>query len=173
MAYSDAMRRLVGISTLLCCLLGAAGAPAAEDGYYVGAYSGIDVMASPSSDAASIGHLQRLRPVRIEERQRSWARITPVDAPRVSGWVPEGALRQRYDPPKEHRSTSSFFSGLAALFGGSDNETETAVLGVRGLENEGKLGNRVAPAAEVQWMESLHVSDQDISDFVRQGRLNP
>lgn len=174
MAYIDAMRRLAGITLLLCCLLGAANAPAAGDGsYYIGAYRGIDVTATPEVGATTVGHLQRLRPVRIDERQRSWARITTIDAPYVSGWVPQGALRQRYEPHRSHSSTSSFFAGLAALFGGGDHETETAVLGVRGLQNEGRLGDKVAPAAEVRWMESLHVSDREVADFVRQGRLNP
>jgi len=173
MAYIDVMRSLPAI-LLLCGLLGAANAPAAEDGgYYIGSYRGIDVMASPSAGAVTVGHLQRLRSVRIGTRQRSWMRITTVDAPHVSGWVPVGAVRQRYEPPETHHSTSSFFAGLAALFRSHDNETETAVLGVRGLDNEGQLGNRIAPAEAVRWVESLHVSDREVADFVRQGRLNP
>lgn len=173
MAYIDAMRTLPAIA-LLCCLLGAASAPAAEDGgYYIGAYRGIDVMASPSAEAVTAGHLQRFRSVRIEEHLRSWVLITTVNTPYVSGWVPDGAVRQRYRPPETHRSTSSFFAGLEALFRSHDNETETAVLGVRGLDNEGRLGHRVAPAEALRWMESLHVSDREVADFVRQGRLNP
>ena len=168
------MRRFAGIATLLCCLLGAAHAPAAEDGYYIGAYHGIDVKQSPSDESATVAHLERLRSVRIDERERSWARIETVNPPHVGGWVPEGALRQRYVPPETHRASSSFFSGLAALFGGGgETDTKTAVLGVRGLENEGALGDRVAPAEAVQWVETLHVSDKEVADFVRQGGLNP
>lgn len=175
MAYSDGMRMLVAITLLLGTLmLGSAHVQAAESGnYYVGAYDGIDVKRSPTIDAGTITHLNRLRNVRIEARERSWAHIATINPPHVSGWVPDGALRQRYEPPKTHHSTSSFFSGLAALFGGGDDETKTAVLGVRGLDNEGSLGNKVAPAAQVKWMEGLHVSDKEIADFVHQGRLNP
>lgn len=168
------MRMLAFIAMLAGALLGSTNVQAAESGgYYVGAYDGIDVKRSPTIDASTIVHLNRLRNVRIEARERSWARIATVNAPHVSGWVPDGALRQRYEPSKTHHSTSSFFSGLAALFGGSDDETKTAVLGVRGLDNEGSLGNKLAPAAQVKWMEGLHVSDREIADFVHQGRLNP
>lgn len=179
MPYSDSMRMLAAIALLLGTWLGtlpgAATAQAAEDGYYIGAYHGIDVKRSPSGEAATVAHLNRLRDVRIEARERSWARIATVEAPHVSGWVPQGALRQRYEAPKaNHSSTSSFFSGLAALFGGGDEDTtKTAVLGVRGLDNEGQLGDKAAPAAEVKWVEGLHVSNKEIADFVRQGRLNP
>lgn len=174
MTYSDdVMRRLAGITMLLCCLLAPAAGSAAEDGYYVGAYQGIDVKQSPSSTSSTVAHLERLRSVRIEEHQRSWARISTVNPPHVGGWVPEGALRQRYEPVRTHRSSSSFFSGLAALFGGGESDTKTAVLGVRGLDNEGSLGNRMAPAEAVKWVEGLHVSDKEVADFVRQGGLNP
>jgi hypothetical protein len=174
MPYSEAMRTLAGIAILLCVLLAPTAVRAAEDGYYVGAYRGIDIRQSPSDESPTVAHLERLRSVRIEARERSWARVATVNPPIVSGWVPEGALRRRHEPPKAHRSTSSFFAGLAALFGSDDSDaSKTAVLGVRGLDNEGDLGNRAAPAAEVRWVEGLHVSDREIADFVRQGRLNP
>lgn len=170
------MRR---IPVLIAILLLAGTAQAAESEYYIGPRAGADVFGAPSTQAAKVAHLDRLTAVRIDKKLHTWWHIITIhQTPVVRGWVAAGVVRQRYQPSTASRKRSSFFSGFASLFGyGNDSSTETtAVLGVRGFEEEkgatAAAGGRNATAA-VQWMETLHVSPQEEDAFIREGDLNP
>jgi len=159
----------------LCLLLvaGATGAQAADNGSYIGASQGVDVHSSPSTGAQVTGHLDRLTDVKVLQRTRGWAEIEVAQPKYLRGWVIEGAVRQRYQPSSSQRAKSSFFSSFARLFGGNEPQQQTAVLGVRGLDEEGNATGTARNARAVQWMESLRVSQDEVDRFVREGRLNP
>ncbi len=154
---------------LVCCLLPA---PAwAADDYYIGASRGADVLAAPQADAAVVGHLERLSEVRVLERQRAWWNIEAAD---VRGWVPAGAVRKRHQPGRAEKAGNSVLEGLSSLFHRDDPAgRKTAVLGVRGLDEETGAVRGRANVAAVEWMERLTVSDAEIARFIEQGRLNP
>jgi len=165
------------ICLTLCLLLvaGATGAVAADNGsYYIGSTQGVDVHSSPSTSGQVSGHLDRLTDVKVLQRTRGWAEIE-VSQPRyLRGWVIEGAVRQRYQPSTSQKAKSSFFSSFARMFGGNEpQQQQTAVLGVRGLDEESNAAGEARNTKAVQWMESLNVSQDEVDRFVRDGRLNP
>ena len=168
--YVESMRRWL----ILCFALFAATChvqAAENDSYYIGATYGADIHASPTSDSRMVGHLDRLTNVNILQRIRGWAEIES-GSPKLRGWVIEGAVRQRYQPSSSQKARSSFFSGFARWFGGNEPQQQTAVLGVRGLEEGDATGTASNPQA-VQWMESLNVSQDEVNRFIRDGKLNP
>jgi len=168
---------MLRISALLILLLLAAPTLAAPPSYYIGPRSGADLYDSPSPQSKKVAHLDRLTTVRITQKKRTWWHVeTEGRNPVVRGWVSAGAIRQRYQPSASSRSTS-LFSGLSSLFGGGrDANTEkTAVLGVRGLDEEttAKAGTTSGTNSAVRWMEGLRVSQQEVNTFIREGDLNP
>lgn len=168
--YGEFMRRWL----ILCIAMFAASyAGAAESGsHYIGATYGADIHASPASYSQVIGHLDRLTDVQVLQRTRGWAEIE-VSQPKIRGWVVEGTVRKRYEPSNAQKARSSFFASFARWFGSDDpQQQQTAVLGVRGLE-EGSATGTARNLQAVQWMESLHVSQDEVDRFIRDGRLNP
>ena len=155
-------------------LSAAAQAVAAESGsHYIGATRGTDVHSSPSTSASVLTHLDRLTDVKVLKRQRGWAEIEVSQPKRLQGWVIEGAVRQRYQPSRTQKAKSSFFSSFARLFGGNEPQQQTAVLGVRGLDEEGNATGSARNMKAVKWMEGLNVSQDEVNRFIRDGRLNP
>jgi len=147
----------------------------AADQYYIGSRDGVNVVAQPKVRANVTGHLDRLTDVKITQKKRAWWKVSTIKvSPKVSGWVPSGAVRKRYQASVAEKSSNSFFSGLSSFFhrdaaGGQ----KTAVLGVRGLDEEGNAASGKANVAAVEWMEKLDVSSSDVAAFIEQGRLNP
>ena len=88
--------------------------------------------------------------------------------------MPEGAIRKRYQA-SDIEKKKSMFSGISSLFRSPADTRKTAVLGARGLEEEGAL---LKPAGGVdknmvRWMEGLHVNDSEVAAFILEGDLNP
>lgn len=167
------MRSWLILGAIIC--FACSPASAAENGsYYIGATRGADVHASPSTSARVVTHLDRLTDVRVLQRQRGWAEVEVAQPGKVRGWVIEGAVRQRYQPTQTQKAKSSFFSSFARLFGGGEpQQQQTAVLGVRGLDEEGNATGSARNMKAVQWMEGLNVSQDEVNRFIREGRLNP
>jgi len=159
---------------LMMALLAAAPALAADaPDYYIGPRPGADVLAHPRASARVLAHLPRLTPVEVLKQRRSWwkVRAKADHGERVEGWVSAGAVRERYKPKK--RSSSFGFASFFSLFR-SPPEQHTAVLGVRGLEDEGKLAKATQASKKVvEWMDKLHVDPAKVDEFVREGDLNP
>jgi len=149
---------------------------ASAEEYYIGPRAGVDLLQSPRSRAKIIQHLPRLTNVTVLKKRRSWwevevseHRITPL-----TGWISAGAIRKRYQPKSMASAFSSKMSSFFSMFRSSPTRQQTAVLGVRGLEDEAKLGKaNKASMNVVKWMESLRVSNAEVSKFVREGDLNP
>ncbi|MDX8408282.1 MAG: hypothetical protein R8L58_07845 [Mariprofundaceae bacterium] len=161
------------LSVILFSLLFPATAMAADQ-YYIGSSNGVDVLAKPGAGADVTGHLDRLTDVKIIQKKRAWWKVSTIRvSPKVSGWVPSGAVRKRYQRTAEKKASGSFFSGLSSFFHQDSNTQKTAVLGVRGLDEEGNAAKGKANLAGVEWMEKLDVPDADLATFVEQGRLNP
>jgi len=149
-------------------------ATAASD-YYIGFRAGVDMLEKPNSSAKIIQHLPRLTDVEILEKRRTWQKIkvTISKANPLQGWVPEGAIRKRYQS-KHTTSSSSAMSSFFSFFAPKNTERKTAVLGVRGLGSEADLGKANQSSIQiVSQIESLQVSSQDVNKFVRDGDLNP
>lgn len=159
-------------------LLAPAFAATDEGSYYIGVRNGVDVLAAPRTGAKVIGRLERMTDVRVVKKQRAWWKIETINAaPALQGWVREGAVRKRYQPSARKKASSSVFAALSSIFGRPAPKQQTAVLGVRGLEDEGGdvAGQQAHQAAKetVHWMEGLSVSDEEVADFIREGNLNP
>jgi len=144
-----------------------------EDAYYIGPRVGVDMLKSPHLHAKVIHHLPRLMDVSVITKRRSWWKIkVMVDNISMQGWVPQGAIRKRYQA--KSKAASSAMTSFFNLFRRAPSKRETAVLGVRGLDNEAKLSKANQASVEaVRWMEKLQVSDQAVSDFIQAGDLNP
>ncbi len=164
---------LTGLLLMLALLPTPALAADAPD-YYIGPRGGVDVRAHPNSAAAIIAHLPRLTAVEVIQQRRSWWKIRarPKGAEKtIEGWTTAGAVRERYRPKKH--SSSFGFSSFLSLFR-SPPEQQTAVLGVRGLEEGGKLAQATKDSMKVvKWMEKLRVDPAKVDEFVREGDLNP
>jgi len=133
-----------------------------------------DVLDQPQARDEVVGHLTRLTDVKVIQKKRAWWKVSTIRvSPKVSGWVPSGAVRKRYQQTAAKKASSSFFSGLSSFFHHDSNTQKTAVLGVRGLDEEGGAAKGKANVAGVEWMEKLNVSATDLATFVEQGRLNP
>lgn len=147
----------------------------AGEGYYIGSKDGVDLLKEPNAAAAVAGHLDRLTDVKVIQKKRAWWKVDSLNiSPKKSGWVPSGAVRKRYQRTAIKKASNSFFSGLSSFFHREDSGSQkTAVLGVRGLDEEGNAAGGRANTEAVKWMEGLQVSDADIDRFVEQGRLNP
>lgn len=148
-----------------------AGAEEAAD-YYIVSRSGADVLELPQVGAAMVVHLPRLSPIVPGKRQRNWVSIrAEVEGKTVSGWVLEGAVRQRYRA--EQRASTTGMAEVLSLFGGKP-QRQTAVLGVRGLEEEGaSIAGGRNDAAAVEWMEDFKLSEPEVAAFIHEGDLNP
>ncbi|HKI61507.1 MAG TPA: SH3 domain-containing protein [Mariprofundaceae bacterium] len=166
------MIRIIGL--ILVCSLFPAAAMAA-DSYYIGLRDGVDVRDRPAAQASVLGHLPRLTDVRLIKTDRAWSKISSLHVSRpLTGWVPSGAVRKRYQPSAAQKSSNSFFSGFSSWFNrDTTGGQQTAVLGVRGLDEEAGASTGQASEAGVAWMEKLGVSNSDVAAFVEQGGLNP
>jgi len=169
------MRPLISI---LLLLLFAAPATAIGGDYYIGPEEGVDLHLRPDNSATVSDHLKQNEEVEIIDRERNWAKVRTTDYRGIKGWVPAGAVRKNLNTASSGKSSSSsFFSSFASLFRSSEAPQKTAVLGVRGLEGgDGDAAGKKAGAAAiktVQWMDSLHVSQSEVSAFIKEGRLKP
>lgn len=148
-----------------------------SESYYIGSRSGADVHAYPRNSAENLGHLERMTDITVLEKRRGWWKVETIDIePKVTGWVYESTVNQRYQPEKESSSgSSSFFSGFSSLFRSSEPQQKTAVLGVRGLEEEGGATTKANAQARkaVKWMDSLVIKNRDVASFIKEGDLNP
>ncbi|MDX8403248.1 MAG: hypothetical protein R8K54_02430 [Mariprofundaceae bacterium] len=150
---------------------------AGGDSYYIGARAGADVFESPNKRANVTTHLTRKTSVKILQKRRGWRKIETEDEAKVTGWVFEGAVRKRYQSAKSSKK-SSFLSSFTSFFLRSPEPThKTAVLGVRGLEDN-SVASTKREATEhantmVQWMDTLNVGDDAVNAFVEEGDLNP
>jgi hypothetical protein len=147
----------------------------AADQYYIGFRDGVDVRDQPAARASVLGHLPRLTDIRLIKTDRAWSKVSSVHASKpLTGWVPSGAVRKRYQPTAVQKSSNSFFSGLSSWFNrDTTGGQQTAVLGVRGLDEEASASTGQASEAGVAWMEKLSVPNSDVAAFVEQGGLNP
>jgi len=158
-------------------------APAwAADQYYIGSRDGIDLLKKPKAHAEILLHLPRMKEVAFIRTKRSWSKIQIIQAEeKVTGWVPAGSVRHRYNPETAKNAAPSLFSGFSSWFhSDKPNQSKTAVLGVRGFEDDGKPQAASEPISEealiqknTQWLESLQVPDKDVAAFIQQGDLNP
>ncbi len=168
--------RLITAIALLLCFSGIAQADDAS--YYIGPRSGADLYASPNKRAEVTAHLPRKSSVKVLQKRRNWWKVETLDAKeKRSGWVFEGAVRKQYKPSKAKKGSSSFFSGFASYFRSPEPAQKTAVLGVRGLEDDGS-GSAERAATEranhlVKWMDTLNVPDDEVDAFIEEGDLNP
>ncbi len=166
-------------ATMLACLgMLFAGAAAAADSMhpYIGASRGADVHAKPARSSPVLGHLERLTEVRVLEQRRGWGRIETIRAIEgrpLRGWVLSGQIRRPYQPKRSERAKSSFLAAFSSWFGNDEPERKTAVLGVRGLEDEGANTMGARNMKAVRWMDRLAVDEAEIARFIREGRLNP
>jgi len=164
------------IITLLFMLGFSATSMAAGDSYYIGSRDGTDVYAYPNKSASVTAHLPWKTDIRLQEKIRNWQKIETTGANRVKGWVFESAVRKRYQPASK-KSDSSLFSRLTSLFRSPEPEQKTAVLGVRGLEDEGVANTDNAATQHanqmVKWMDRLNVPDREVAAFIEEGELNP
>jgi len=164
------------MTTLL--MFGLSGIALADDAaYYIGARSGADVFASPNKRAEVTAHLPRMSSVTILQKRRNWWKVKTIDARQeVSGWVFEGSVRKRYKSAKAKKK-SSFFTGFASMFRSPEPPRKTAVLGVRGLEDDGTASAERAATKSankmVKWMDTLNVEDGAVEAFIDEGDLNP
>lgn len=168
--YVETMRSWLIFCIVLFAAASSAGA-AESSSHYIGATYGADVHLSPVSGSKVVAHLDRLTDVTVLQRIRGWAEIE-TSRPSVKGWVIEGTVRQRYQPSSAQKTRSSFFASFARWFGDNEPQQQTAVLGVRGLE-EGDATGTARNTQAVRWMDNLHVSQQEVDRFIRDGRLNP
>jgi hypothetical protein len=159
-------------------MFGLSGIALADDAsYYIGARSGADVFASPNKRAEITARLPRKSSITVLEKRRGWWKIETTDAgEKVTGWVFEGAVRKQYQSTKSKKK-SSFFSGIASMFRSPEPTQKTAVLGVRGLEDNGAASAERAATEKankiVEWMDTLNVPDEEVASFIDKGDLNP
>lgn len=149
---------------------------AGEASYYIGSRSGTDLLAQPDTRADVVRHLDWKTYVVILESSRNWRKVKIADDENITGWVTEGAIRKRFQSTSS-KSSSSFFSGFTSLFRSPEPEQKTAVLGVRGLEDDANAKSNVPSTAEakemVKWMDTLAVPNRDVARFIEDGELNP
>jgi len=151
------------------------GLAASAGEYYIGPRAGTDLLQAPRSNADVIQHLPRLMDVTVVKKRRSWwkVKVSAGHDSSATGWISAGAIRKRYQPK---RTVSAFASNISSFFSMFRRPPtgQTAVLGVRGLEDEAKLGKaNKASMNVVKWMESLRVGNAEVARFVHEGDLNP
>ncbi|MDX8406878.1 MAG: hypothetical protein R8L58_00675 [Mariprofundaceae bacterium] len=114
--------------------------------------------------------------------KRSWSKVQIIRAEeKLTGWVPAGAVRHRYNPATAKNAAPALFSGFSSWFHrDKPAQAKTAVLGVRGFEDEERSRTASEPQSkeeimrkDSQWIESLRVPDSDVAAFIQQGDLNP
>jgi len=166
------MQRLIGFFLLFFFLPGLTWA---ADQYYIGSADGVDVREQPAAQAAVLGHLPRLADVKLIKNDRAWSKVSSLHVSEsITGWVPSGAVRKRYQQTAVQKSSRSFFSGMSSWFNrDTTGGQQTAVLGVRGLDEGGDAASGQANVAGVEWVEQLGVSSADVATFVDKGGLNP
>ncbi|MDQ6957488.1 MAG: hypothetical protein Q9M24_00065 [Mariprofundaceae bacterium] len=152
------------------------GLTASAGEYYIGPRAGADLLQAPRSSADVIQHLPRLTNITVIRKRRSWwkAEVSTDHGSPITGWISAGAIRKQYQPKRATSALASSISSFFSMFRRPPTGKQTAVLGVRGLENEAKLGkaNKVSMNT-VKWMEGLRVGNTEVSKFVREGDLNP
>ncbi|MDX8402413.1 MAG: hypothetical protein R8K47_07275, partial [Mariprofundaceae bacterium] len=62
---------------------------------------------------------------------------------------------------------------FAAIFGNEEPPRKTAVLGARGLEDEGGRTQGAKDMRSLRQVERIAIPPEDVERFVREGRLNP
>ncbi len=142
---------------------------------YVFASHGADLHAAPDDASPVIAHLDRLTEVSILRKQRGWLRVRAAGNAQGGriGWLREGQVRKPWQPGRAQRARHSLLGAFASLFGGNNAPGKTAVLGVRGLEDEGSGAQGQRDMAGVQWMERIAITPEETRRFVREGKLNP
>jgi len=152
-------------------------ADADEAIHYVGVRAGADLFASPSVRSTVVTHLPFETRLTVLERRNPWWLVDSGTGPnRVHGWILEGAVRQHLEQSTTERSRSSFFSRFASWFRSDHvDQRQTAVLGVRGLDQGGsQASGPVAVNFEaVDWMDKLTVDRSEIDAFIAEGELKP
>jgi len=160
---------------MMLLLLFAIPATATEGSYYIGPRDGVDLRLRPDVKAKVSGHIDSKTAVEVINRERNWTKIVTIGRG-IKGWVPAGAVRKS-SSVKKSSSSSSFFSSFTSLFRSSEPQQKTAVLGVRGLEGgDGDAANKKASGEAVrivEWMDTLNVSQSEITAFVEEGDLKP
>ena len=90
----------------------------------------------------------------------------------------QGAANDKTKTTAEPQDESSFWDMFRKTFSrpepdyNSSNKNVTTVAGVRGVNNEGKLGNR-SDYNSVKWMEDYKLEDQKVMDFLQSRSLGP
>lgn len=170
--------RLPTLALLFLAL--AAGLPATaagEEDYYIGARDGADLFSQPRASAEKLAHLPRKTDVNVLEKRRGWWKVERIGVtPEQAGWVYESVVNKRYSSAVNgNDGGTSFLSGFSSLFRTEPKQDKTAVLGVRGLDEEnGATAQADAKAKEaVSWMDSLAVNNADLDAFIEEGDLNP
>lgn len=165
------------IAVLALSVMGFSGVALAKgDSYYIGPRGGADVFATPNKRAEVTSHLTRKTSVKILQKRKNWRKIETIDKRKVTGWVFEGAVRKRYKTVKSSKK-SSFMSSFTSFFRSPEPTHKTAVLGVRGLEDDGAARAERAATKRanklVKWMDTLNVEEGAVAAFVEEGDLNP
>jgi len=164
------------ILAMLFVLVLLPGLTASAGEYYIGPRAGADLLQAPRSSADVIQHLPRLTDITVIKKRRSWWKVkvsAGLESP-VTGWISAGAIRKQYQPKRTVSAFASNISSFFSMFRRPPTRQQTAVLGVRGLEDEAKLGKvNKASMNTVKWMEGLRVGNAEVSKFVREGDLNP
>jgi len=154
----------------------------AADQYYIGSRHGIDLFKKPDMHAEILLHLHRMQDVQFIRTKRSWSKIQIIQAEeKITGWVPAGSVRHRYNAATAKNAAPTLFSGFSSWFHrDKPAQGKTAVLGVRGFEDEDRSQTASEPRSkeemmlqDTQWIEALRVPDSDVAAFVQQGDLNP
>jgi len=150
--------------------------------YYIGSRGGADLLIDPNIHADVVTHLPRMTSIRVLDEKRTWSKIQLMESDgKIQGWVPAGTVVKRYNPETAQNKKPAMFSGFSSWFHRDEvNHQKTAVLGVRGLEDEGEeqagpeqAGKKMPILNDAEWVESLQVSDQDVEVFIHRGDLNP
>jgi len=152
------------------------GLTASAGEYYIGPRAGADLLQAPRSNADVVRHLPRLTDITVLKKRRSWwkAEVSTDHGSPVTGWISAGAIRKQYQPKRTVSALASNISSFFSMFRRPPTGQQTAVLGVRGLEDEAKLGKaNKASMNVVKWMEGLRVGNAEVSRFVHEGDLNP
>lgn len=141
------------------------------------------VYVEPSGSATQVGTIEAGKQVAIFERKGGWKEIYSEPLGLV-GWVRSYQVREGdYAPPVDADAESDsrgFLSGLAAFSrkasrffggGGSNANSSTATIGVRGL-SEAEIKSAKPDLREFARMQSYASDTRRLADFRQQGRLS-
>ena len=155
----NGVRRWLGMVTFLLV----ASTAIAESGI---AARDLDLRAEPRNDARVVGKLIKDAKFEVLKHQKPWAQVSTGEQ---QGWVLFFYLGWAEAPapaPVSSRNFSSIFS-----FGAQRQQT-TAVLGIRGLDEE-ELKSARFNADEMNRLESFAVNSGTAGEFAREGQLAP